>query len=117
MDLFAQLLANGLSFSAHYALLGLGFGLIFTTTRIVHFAYAPAFAISSFAAWLPSFAPSPLSPLDEVPQQFADIRYLVQMTDHMDRRMHRIIRQRPQGMARAVGELHHELLRAQPVLR
>jgi branched-chain amino acid transport system permease protein len=53
MDLFAQLLANGLSNGAHYALLGLGFGLIFTTTRIVHFAYGPVFAISAFAAWLP----------------------------------------------------------------
>jgi branched-chain amino acid transport system permease protein len=51
MALFAQLLANGLGNGSFYALLGLGFGLIFTTTRIVHFAYGPVYAISAFAAW------------------------------------------------------------------
>lgn len=52
MALFLQLLANGLSNGSYYALLGLGFGLIFTTTRIVHFAYGPVYAISAYAAWL-----------------------------------------------------------------
>jgi branched-chain amino acid transport system permease protein len=52
MDLFAQLLANGLGNGSYYALLGLGFGLIFTTTRIVHFAYGPVFAISAYAPWV-----------------------------------------------------------------
>jgi|SRR5579871_1852287 len=52
MDLFAQLLANGLGNGSFYALLGLGFGLIFATTRIVHFAYGPVYAISAYAAWL-----------------------------------------------------------------
>ena len=56
MDLFGQLLANGLGNGAHYALLGLGFGLIFTTTRIVHFAYGPVFAVSAFAVWLATAA-------------------------------------------------------------
>jgi branched-chain amino acid transport system permease protein len=52
MDLFAQLLANGLGNGSYYALLGLGFGLIFATTRIVHFAYGPIYAVSAYAAWL-----------------------------------------------------------------
>jgi branched-chain amino acid transport system permease protein len=51
MELFAQLFANGLGNGSFYALLGLGFGLIFATTRIVHFAYGPVYAISAFAAW------------------------------------------------------------------
>jgi branched-chain amino acid transport system permease protein len=52
MDLFAQLLVNGLGNGSYYALLGLGFGLIFGTTRIVHFAYGPVYAASTYAAWL-----------------------------------------------------------------
>jgi branched-chain amino acid transport system permease protein len=52
MALFAQLLANGLGNGSLYALLGLGFGLIFATTRIVHFAYGPVYAISAYAAWV-----------------------------------------------------------------
>ena len=52
MALFAQLLANGLGNGSFYALLGLGFGLIFATTRIVHFAYGPVYAISAYAAWV-----------------------------------------------------------------
>jgi branched-chain amino acid transport system permease protein len=41
MDLMLQLLANGVSNGSQYALLGIGFGLIFGTTGIVHFAYGP----------------------------------------------------------------------------
>lgn len=52
MELFAQLVVNGLGNGSHYALLGLGFGLIFSTTRIVHFAYGPVFASGAFAAWI-----------------------------------------------------------------
>jgi branched-chain amino acid transport system permease protein len=52
MELFAQLVVNGLGNGSFYALLGLGFGLIFGTTRIVHFAYGPVFAIGAYAAWL-----------------------------------------------------------------
>ena len=51
MALFVQLLASGLSNGSYYALLGLGFGLIFATTRIVHFAYGPVYAISAYAVW------------------------------------------------------------------
>jgi branched-chain amino acid transport system permease protein len=52
MDLFAQLLVNGIVNGSEYALLGLGFSLIFATTRIFHFAYGPIFALSAFLAWL-----------------------------------------------------------------
>ncbi|TCR62535.1 branched-chain amino acid ABC transporter permease [Bosea sp. BK604] len=56
MDLFAQLLVNGLGNGSRYALLGLGFGLIFGTTRIVHFAYGPIYAVAAYAAWLAASA-------------------------------------------------------------
>lgn len=51
MDLFLQLLVNGVVNGSHYALLGLGFGLIFATTNIVHFAYGPIYAVSAYVAW------------------------------------------------------------------
>ena len=51
MDLLAQLFVNGLINGSHYALLGAGFGLIFATTRIVHFAYGPIFTAAAYAAW------------------------------------------------------------------
>jgi branched-chain amino acid transport system permease protein len=69
MDLFAQLLANGLGNGSYYALLGLGFGLIFSTTRIVHFAYGPVFAVGAYTTWiagaigLPLILSAPLAPL------------------------------------------------------
>ena len=52
MDLLAQLAINGLVNGSHYALLALGFGLIFGTTRVVHFAYGPVYALSAYGCWL-----------------------------------------------------------------
>jgi branched-chain amino acid transport system permease protein len=52
MTLLWQLLVNGIINGSLYALLGLGFSLIFATTRIFHFAYGPIFALSAYAAWL-----------------------------------------------------------------
>jgi branched-chain amino acid transport system permease protein len=57
VDLVAQLVANGLVNGSHYALLALGFGLIFGTTRITHFAYGPIYALSAYGCW---FAAAPL---------------------------------------------------------
>lgn len=51
MELFLQLLANGISNGSQYALLGIGFGLIFGTTGIVHFAYGPVFAATAYVMW------------------------------------------------------------------
>ncbi|MEC9433393.1 MAG: branched-chain amino acid ABC transporter permease [Pseudomonadota bacterium] len=54
MDLLLQLFVNGVINGAHYALLGVGFGLIFATTRIVHFAYGPVFTFAAYMAWAAS---------------------------------------------------------------
>lgn len=51
MDLLLQLLVNGIINGSHYALLALGFGLIFATTRIMHFAYGPVFAVAAYCGW------------------------------------------------------------------
>src|SRR3546814_10378697 len=51
MDLFLQLLVNGVVNGSHYALLGLGFGLIFGTTGIVHFAYGPVYTAAAYGTW------------------------------------------------------------------
>lgn len=51
MDLALQLLVNGVINGSHYALLGVGFGIIFATTRIVHFAYGPIFTVAAYVAW------------------------------------------------------------------
>ncbi len=51
MDLFAQLVANGIINGSHYALLGLAFGLIFGPTRITHFAFGPLYALAAYASW------------------------------------------------------------------
>ncbi|HUF88205.1 MAG TPA: branched-chain amino acid ABC transporter permease [Thermohalobaculum sp.] len=51
MDLLLQLFVNGVINGSHYALLGIGFGLIFATTRIVHFAYGPIFTFAAYVGW------------------------------------------------------------------
>lgn len=51
MDLFLQLLVNGIINGSHYALLGVGFGLIFATTGIVHFAYGSVYTFAAYVAW------------------------------------------------------------------
>lgn len=51
MDLFAQLLLSGIANGSHYALLAIGFGLIFSTTQVTHFAYGPLYALSAYLVW------------------------------------------------------------------
>jgi branched-chain amino acid transport system permease protein len=51
MDLALQLVVNGVINGSHYALLGVGFGLIFATTKITHFAYGPLFTLAAYACW------------------------------------------------------------------
>src|SRR5207244_885667 len=60
LDLVAQLLINGLVNGSHYALLGLGFGLIFGTTRITHFAFGPVYALSAYGCWFAAALSAPL---------------------------------------------------------
>ena len=45
---------------SHYALLGLGFGLIFGTTRITHFAFGPVYALSAYGCWFAAALSAPL---------------------------------------------------------
>lgn len=52
MDLLLQLVVNGIINGSHYAVLGVGFGLIFATTRILHFAYGPVFTFAAYIGWL-----------------------------------------------------------------
>ncbi len=51
MELVLLLLVQGIANGAHYALLGLAFGLIFATTNIVHFAFGAVFTCSAYAMW------------------------------------------------------------------
>lgn len=51
MELVLLLLVQGIANGAHYALLGLAFGLIFGTTNIVHFAFGAVFTCSAYAMW------------------------------------------------------------------
>jgi len=51
MDLLIQLTLNGLFNGAHFALLAMGFALIFGTTGVVHFAYGPVYAFGAYVVW------------------------------------------------------------------
>ncbi len=47
-----QFIANGICKGAVYALVGLGFGLIFTTTRVFHIAHAAIYVLAAYALLL-----------------------------------------------------------------
>lgn len=51
MDLLILLGANGIANGSHYALLGLAFGLIFSTTRTVHFAFGSIYMVAAYISW------------------------------------------------------------------
>jgi branched-chain amino acid transport system permease protein len=46
--LFLQLIVNGIIAGSVYALLGLGFGIIYATTRTFHFAHGAVYSISGY---------------------------------------------------------------------
>jgi len=46
--LFLQLITNGIIAGSVYALLGLGFGIIYATTRTFHFAHGAVFSIAGY---------------------------------------------------------------------
>lgn len=46
-----QFLANGLCQGAVIAIVGLGFGLIYTTTRVFHIAHASIYVLAGYAVW------------------------------------------------------------------
>lgn len=49
-QLFNQLFVSGLIVGSRYALLGVSFGIIYSTTRIFHFAHAVVYAVSAYVA-------------------------------------------------------------------
>lgn len=48
MNLFLQLLANGVVNGALYAMLAAGFGLVYRSTRVFHVAYGGAFVLAAY---------------------------------------------------------------------
>ncbi|MBI3106987.1 MAG: branched-chain amino acid ABC transporter permease, partial [Candidatus Rokubacteria bacterium] len=51
MSAFAQFLFNGAVAGSVYALVALGFALIFTASRVFHFAHGGVYAVSAFAGY------------------------------------------------------------------
>lgn len=51
MDVFAQFLVNGIVAGSVYALIALGFALIFTASRVFHFAHGAVYTLSAFAGY------------------------------------------------------------------
>lgn len=51
MDLFLQLIIQGLATGGLYAILGVSFGLIFNTTRVFHFAHGATISIAGYAIY------------------------------------------------------------------
>ena len=67
MDLFVQLLLNGLVAGSLYALVAVGFALIFAATRHFHIAHAAVFAAAGYVAhFLTDFLPAGLAALAAV---------------------------------------------------
>jgi branched-chain amino acid transport system permease protein len=52
VNLFLQLLANGVATGALYVIFGLSFGLIFNTTRVFHFAHGAVYTIAAYAVYV-----------------------------------------------------------------
>jgi branched-chain amino acid transport system permease protein len=51
VSVFAQLAVNGLVAGSVYALIALGFALIFTASRVFHFAHGGVYTLSAFAGY------------------------------------------------------------------
>ena len=52
MSVFPQFLANGIVAGSIYALIALSFALIFTASRIFHFAHGGVYTLSAFAGYV-----------------------------------------------------------------
>jgi branched-subunit amino acid ABC-type transport system permease component len=52
MDLFWQLVINGLSLGSIYLLFGISWGLIFAVTRTFHFAHGATFVVAAYCTYL-----------------------------------------------------------------
>lgn len=51
MSVFAQFVVNGIIAGSVYALIALGFALIFTASRVFHFAHGGVYTLSAFAGY------------------------------------------------------------------
>ena len=51
MNVFAQFLVNGIVAGSVYALIALGFALIFTASRVFHFAHGAVYTLSAFVGY------------------------------------------------------------------
>ena len=51
MGLLAQFLLNGIVAGSVYALIALGFALIFTASRVFHFAHGGVYTLSAFVGY------------------------------------------------------------------
>ncbi len=51
MSVFAQFLVNGIVAGSVYALIALGFALIFTASRVFHFAHGAVYTLAAFAGY------------------------------------------------------------------
>ena len=51
MSVFAQLAVNGTVAGSVYALVAVGFALIFTASRVFHFAHGGVYTFSAFAGY------------------------------------------------------------------
>ncbi|MBK8462000.1 MAG: branched-chain amino acid ABC transporter permease [Nigerium sp.] len=65
MDLFAQQLVNGLSLGALYALIAVGYTVVYGIVQLINFAHGEVFMVGAFGAyttWILMGSPSHLSP-------------------------------------------------------
>ncbi|WP_038207264.1 branched-chain amino acid ABC transporter permease [Xenophilus azovorans] len=51
MELLLQLAVNGIANGSTYALLAVAWALIFSTTRVVHFAFGPFYTLAAYLVW------------------------------------------------------------------
>ena len=51
MNILAQFAVNGIVAGSVYALIALGFALIFTASRVFHFAHGGVYTLSAFAGY------------------------------------------------------------------
>jgi branched-chain amino acid transport system permease protein len=71
VDVFAQQLFNGLFLGAIYALIALGYTMIYGVLRFINFAHGDVYMMGAFAAWFAARAQhGPLAPLCPGPAGF-----------------------------------------------
>ncbi|MBN8281476.1 MAG: branched-chain amino acid ABC transporter permease, partial [Gammaproteobacteria bacterium] len=67
MNEFLQQLLNGLALGAIYALIALGYTMVYGVLRFINFAHSDIFMVGAFAAYYLSNALSRLLPPESIP--------------------------------------------------